>query len=136
MRAGSRKRSKRARDAAVGPPGLEPLRTPAQDLAKSREIRRPVSRERAVSAPADYLAAIAFFDANAEYAARLLGAARRAMGVFRSWRGHDAGPLYLYLRGRCHDALGREAAERLRGEGLASDPAAVLAEARRGLALA
>jgi predicted ATPase/class 3 adenylate cyclase len=82
------------------------------------------------------LAAIAFFDANAEYAARLLGAARRAMGVFRSWRGHDAGPLYLYLRGRCHDALGREAAERLRGEGLASDPAAILAEARRGLALA
>ena len=80
------------------------------------------------------LAAIAFFAGDAEQASRLLGAARRAMGEYRSWRGHDAGPLYLHLRGRCDEALGREAAGRLRREGLASDPTAMLAEARRGLA--
>ncbi len=52
------------------------------------------------------------------------------MGAVHSWRGHDAGPLYLYLRRCCADALGAEHAERLRREGLTRDPDVVLAEIR------
>jgi hypothetical protein len=76
------------------------------------------------------LAAIAFFDDDAERAALLLGVGRRAMSPYRSWRGHDAGPLYLHFRQRCIEALGRERADRFREEGLARDPDEMLAEAR------
>jgi len=126
--------------------GWNPLRSLALwhawngDLDEARRIEsRALAYQAAKPMPladADHLitlAAIAFFEADTQRAALLLGVGRRAMGEFRSWRGHDAGPLYLYLRGRCHEALGREEAERLRGEGLASDPEVVLAEARAGL---
>ena len=56
------------------------------------------------------------------------------MGAVRSWRGHDAGPLYLYLRQRCNEALGKEQTERLRGEGLSRDPDEMVAEVRAELA--
>jgi predicted ATPase/class 3 adenylate cyclase len=87
-------------------------------------------------AAADHLitvAAIAFFEGDAERCARLLGVGRRAMAEYRSWRGHDAGPLYLHFRQRCVEALGDARAERLREEGLACDPDTVLAEIRADL---
>ncbi len=110
------------------------------DLDEARRVESmALSRQKAKPMPladADHLvtvAAIAFFEGDVERCARLLGVGRRAMAEFRSWRGHDAGPLYLHFRQRCIDALGDARAARLREEGLAADPDAVLAEIRAEL---
>jgi hypothetical protein len=111
------------------------------DLDEARRVEsRALAYQHAKPMPladADHLvtvAAIALFDGDAKRAALLLGVARRAMGDYRSWRGHDAGPLYLYLRQRCNEALGKEQTERLRGEGLSRDPDGMVAEVRAELA--
>jgi len=126
--------------------GWNPLRSLALwhawtgDLEEARRVEsRALAYQLARPMPladADHLvtlAAIAFFEGDPRRSALLLGVGRRAMDEFRSWRGHDAGPLYLHLRRRCHEALGRDEAERLRAEGFASEPDAVLAEAHAGL---
>lgn len=111
------------------------------DLDEARRVEsRALALQRAKPMPladADHLvtlAAIAWFEGDAECCALRLGVARHAMADYRSWRGHDAGPLYLHLRRRCAEALGRERAEHLRGEGLTRDPDETLAEARAELA--
>jgi predicted ATPase/class 3 adenylate cyclase len=127
--------------------GWNPLRSLALwhawtgDLDEARRVEsRALAYQHAKPMPladADHLvtlAAIAYFEDDPEHTALLLGVGRRAMADFRSWRGHDAGPLYLHFRQRCAEALGREHAERLRGQGLARDPYEVLAEARAELA--
>ena len=127
--------------------GWNPLRSLALwhawtgDVDEARSVEsRALAYQQAKPMPladADHLvtlAAIAFFDDDPERTALLLGVGRRAMSEYRSWRGHDAGPLYLHFRQRCAEALGREQAERLRGEGAARDPDEVLAESRAELA--
>jgi len=54
------------------------------------------------------------------------------MGRFRSWRGHDAGAIYVLVRRRCEETLGREVAAQARERGLAMDEveAFAFAEAR------
>jgi tetratricopeptide (TPR) repeat protein len=110
------------------------------DLDEARRVEsRALAFQHAKPMPladADHLvtlAAIAFFDGDAERAALLLGVGRRAMADHSSWRGHDAGPLYLHFRERCAEALGRERADRLRNEGRTRQPDEVLAEARADL---
>ncbi len=40
----------------------------------------------------------------------------------RSWRGHDAGPIYLEFRDRCAERLGRDALGEAMRDGGDSDP--------------
>ena len=84
----------------------------------SRVLRDGLELQRRAPVPladADYLAsfaALAQFAGEDERAAVLAGAARRSMGRYRSWRGHDAGAIYVLVRQRCEESLGPEAAAR------------------------
>ena len=93
----------------------------------SRVLREGFELQRRAPVPladADYLvsfAALAHFAEEPERAAVLAAAARRSMGRYRSWRGHDAGAIYVRVRQRCEETLGADAAARARTRGLEMD---------------
>ena len=105
----------------------------ARALAEALEGQR---RTPVALADADYLVtggAIAFLAGEPERAARLLGAARSAMDRYRSWRGHDAGPIYVAFRKRCEEALGPERTRALMQQGRAIPVDQALTELRTSL---
>jgi non-specific serine/threonine protein kinase len=104
-----------------------------QALAEALEQQR---RAPVPLADADYLVtggALAFLAGEPERAARLLGAARSAWDRYRSWRGHDAGPIYVTFRKRCEEALGPERARALLQEGRAQPVDEAIAQLRNAL---
>jgi len=100
------------------------------------ELREAYAAQRRAPLPladADYLvsfAALALFAGETERAAVLAGAARSAMARYRSWRGHDAGAIYVILRQRIQAALDSESAARARERGRAMDEAEAFALAQ------
>jgi hypothetical protein len=104
-----------------------------------RALAEALEQQRRVPVPladADYLVtagAIAFFAGEPERAAGLLGAGRSAMDRYRSWRGHDAGPIYVTFRKRCEEALGSERMRALLREGRALPADDAIAQLRSAL---
>ena len=112
--------------------GEEPLKAAKIEQAPMFEMIRPPGTRFSQRSSASYKSP-ALFAGETERAAVLAGAARRAMARYRSWRGHDAGAIYVVVRQRCDQALGREAAERARERGLGMDEDAAFAFAEEGL---